>query len=160
MNEIYIENLKKSYSRYFQPKEETQTMTDHKVPHRSINHSPTNTNNMTLTPERLKAENPSLYQSVFNQGVNQERQRVQNWLKTGIENKWELRDALKSDKTVDDSSQSEIENFYGAIDNRLQGKKPQSTLAQYEVERQGAPDQYQEMEANDFYSEIDKKLMR
>ncbi|MDB2606182.1 hypothetical protein N9Y48_00225 [Zobellia sp.] len=150
------EGLKEYYSGFFSTKKQITGNTTNNGATMPMSTNFPITKTLNMTPERLRAENPSLYQTIFNQGVNQERTRVNGWLNSGTANKWKLRDGIKSGKSVNATSESEIDSFYGNIDKKLQGKESQSKAVQDEVLGNTAPDQYQKMEASEFYAEVDK----
>ncbi|MEA1784727.1 hypothetical protein U1E44_01365 [Arenibacter sp. GZD96] len=108
-----------------------------------------------MSPEILKIHNSELYNEVFNLGVEQERIRINSWINSPITNKWELRDGIMSGLSYTDAAEREVKNFYGNVDERLDSKLPGISNSENPEQKE---DYYTMLEAQEFYSEIDKKF--
>ncbi|WP_396633601.1 hypothetical protein [Maribacter sp. R86514] len=120
--------------------------------------------NKIMNETYLKLNDQALYNEIFNLGVTSgitaERKRVNSWLESGIKNKWQIRDGIKSGKSFADFHQSEINNFYGVVDEKIDSKFNFTNGQQKNIVENKEPDHYQRLEAKDFYDEVDSLLRR
>lgn len=113
-----------------------------------------------MTATELEQNQQALYNAIYNLGVTAERKRVNSWLESGLQNKWQIRDGIKSGKSFKNFHQSEINNFYGVVDERLDSKSNFANGQQKNEINNKEPDHYQKLEAKDFYAEVDSMLRK
>ena len=113
-----------------------------------------------MTTTDIQHNQQALYNAIFNLGITAERKRVESWLESGLKNKWQIRDGIKSGKSFTESQQSEINNFYGVVDERLDSKTNFANGQQKNEINTKEPDHYQKLEAKDFYAEVDSMLRK
>lgn len=111
-----------------------------------------------MTTTELQHNQQVLYNAIFNLGVITEKKRVNSWLESGLQNKWQIRDGIKSDKSYTESLKSEINNFYSMVDEKLDANSSFTSGQQKNTVENKEPDHYQKLEANDFYIEVDNML--
>ncbi len=65
--------------------------------------------------EQLKQNHPETYNSIFNSGVAQERERVESWMDYADTNLDEVKHGITSGKELN----NDVEEFYQEIDSRI-----------------------------------------
>lgn len=96
---------------------------------------------VNMYPEGLKNSNPDLYNTIFNLGVLDTRNKVDTWLNSGISNKWQLREGILSGLDYTDFKAQEMKDF-------LEGKKTS-------VGNSSKNDHYAKLEFSEFLKEAD-----
>tara|TARA_R110002074_G_scaffold57077_7_gene140497 strand:+ start:9997 stop:10341 length:345 start_codon:yes stop_codon:yes gene_type:complete len=114
-----------------------------------------------MTTEQIQKNQQELYNSIFNLGVETEKKRVNSWLESDLQNKWQIRDGIKSGNSFTETNQSDISNFYGNVDEMLNSKSNiNSENNRTNIVENKEPDYYQKLEAQDFYDEVDSMFKK
>ena len=64
-----------------------------------------------MNAEQLKRDHPETYNSIFNSGVTQERERVESWMEYAETNLEEVRAGIISGKSINE----DLDQFYEDI---------------------------------------------
>tara|TARA_R110000868_G_scaffold16672_7_gene74138 strand:- start:1516 stop:1857 length:342 start_codon:yes stop_codon:yes gene_type:complete len=113
-----------------------------------------------MTTTEVEQNQQALYNAIYNLGVTAERKRVNSWLESGLKNKWQVRDGIKSGKSFTESHHEEINNFYSMVDEKLDTNSSFTSVQQKNIVENKESDHYQKLEAKDFYDEVDSLLRK